>query len=128
MLLKSVWFCVSVFSALPTGLRRVRNFEFRFPNWFWNVYFFENNDRRCHWMRLRWAKFPAKMKKKLIFLRVFSFSICSQIDAWSFGIFKLIYGICTAKKIWLRSKIYDFLTVCFPFIFWSNWTDPWFNQ
>ena len=31
---KSVWFGVSVFSALPTGLRRVRNFELRFPNWF----------------------------------------------------------------------------------------------
>ena len=45
---KSVWFCVRVFSALPTGLRRVRNFELRFPNLFWNVYFFEINERRCH--------------------------------------------------------------------------------
>jgi len=128
VLLKSVWFCVSIFSALPTGLRRVRNFEFRFPNWFWNVYFFENNDRRCHWMRLRWAKFPAKMKKKIdIFTCFFIFNMftgrCSK-----FWHFKLIYGIFSAKKIWLRSKIYYFLTVCFPFIFWSNWTDPWFNQ
>ena len=96
---KSVWFGVSVFSALPRGLRRVRNFELRFPNWFWNVYFFEYNQRRCHWMRLRLAKFPAKMKKKKIFLRVFSFSICSQIDAWSFGTLSWFMEFIPPKRL-----------------------------
>ena len=101
MLLKSVWFCVSVFCPLPTGLRRVRNFEFRFPNWFWNVYFFEKNERRCHWMRLRWAKFPDMKSKIHYFSRVFSLQSYLQVNSRikHFGHLQNLYRLKKLAKI-----------------------------